>query len=338
MSPILLSILTSDPFQDLEELSQDFVLESKRIQVPGYPHAFNPAIIRWRGMLLMSFRTLPNERDYFSSEIGIVILNEDFEPISTPQLLNLRDEQTIAPCRAEDARFLVIDDRLFMIYDDNAEEKLSRGGFRMYVAELHYDADHFIISGTERLSNYEGESKEIREKSWAPFDYQGHLLLAYSLLPHKIFYPRLDGSEICDTIASSESPLSWDFGILRGGTSALPADDHYLGFFHSSKVLATAHSEGNSILHYFMGAYTFSREPPFTITSISPSPLIGKHFYSGINYEPYWKPIRCVFPCGFIWDERFIWIAYGRDDHECWIVKIDKLGLLQSLIPLNICD
>jgi predicted GH43/DUF377 family glycosyl hydrolase len=334
MMSALLSTSPFSPLQNLEELSQDFVLESKQIQIPGYPYAFNPAIVRWKGMLLMSFRTIPDEKNNFNCEIGMVILNEGFEPISTPQLLNLRDEQTLTPCRAEDARLLVIDDHLFMIYDDNTEEKISKGGFRMYVAEIYCDGEHFIVGSAECLSHYEGESRDIREKSWVPFDYNGHLLLAYSLLPHKIFYPHLDGSGICDTIASSESPMPWDFGLLRGGTSAWLENDHYLAFFHSSKKLATAHSNGKDILHYFMGAYTFSKEPPFTITSMSPSPLIGPNFYCGIDYQPYWKPIRCVFPCGCIWDERFIWIAYGRDDHECWIVKIDKSGLLQSLIPL----
>jgi predicted GH43/DUF377 family glycosyl hydrolase len=320
---------------DLEAHRQDFVLETKKIEIPGYPFAFNPSIIRWRGQLLMSFRIIPDPKHSFNGEIGLVFLNERFEASSIPQLLNLRDENAMAPCRAEDARLIAIGDRLFMIYDDNPEMKISKGGFRVYVAELIFDSEHFIVENIECLSHYEGESREIREKGWVPFIYRDHLLLAYSISPHKIFFPHLDGSGFCDTVACTQTHTSWDFGILRGGTPALIENDQYLAIFHSSKKMASLHSGGKEILHYFMGAYTFSNQPPFNITAMSTSPIIGRNFYNGIEYKHYWKPIRCVFPCGFLSDPNFIWIAYGRDDHECWVAKLDKQGLLQSLVPVS---
>jgi predicted GH43/DUF377 family glycosyl hydrolase len=220
-----------------------------------------------------------------------------------------------------------------MIYADNSEVKISKGGFRMYVAELIYNSEHFIVESIECLSQYEGESRDIREKNWVPFIYQDQLLLAYSLEPHKIFSPRLDGSGVCDTIALTKNPTPWDLGILRGSTPAFLENDQYLAFFHSSTKMASVQSQGKEILHYFIGAYTFSKEFPFEITSMSPEPIIGNHFYTGIEYQHYWKPLRCVFPCGYISDSDFIWLAYGRDDHECWIAKLDKSKLFQSLIP-----
>lgn len=320
---------------DLEDGAQDFVLENKKIDIPGYSVPFNPSIIRWRGKLLLSFRIIPDIANTYNGEIGLVFLNEDFEAISDPQLICLRDEYAIAPCRAEDARLITIDDRLFMVYDDNAEVKLSKGGFRLYLTELYYDGEHFIADNMECLTQYEGESREIREKAWVPFNYQDKLLLAYSILPHKIFYPRWDGSGICDTVALSQGANKWDWGILRGGTPGFLENNEYLAFFHSSKNIATVHSNGDSILHYFMGAYTFSKDPPFAITAMSPEPIVGKNFYHGISYKGYWKPVCCIFPCGYVSDENFIWIAYGRDDHECWIAKIDKPKLLQSLVPVE---
>jgi len=320
---------------DLEAMAQEFVLETKKIEIPGYPFAFNPAIIRWRGQLLLSFRVIPDRRQSFNTELGLVLLNEQFEPISTPQLLYFREESSPAPCRAEDIRFLAIGERLFLIYDDNEEKKLSKGGFRMYIAELYAQGDHFILGDIECLRHFEGESREVREKSWVPFEYQGRLLLAYSLIPHKIFSPRLDGSGICDTIAATESQIAWDFGTLRGGTQGLLENGQYLAFFHSSTEMATVHSEGQKMTHYFIGAYTFSPEPPFAITAASREPIIGPHFYRGIVYKPYWKPIRCVFPCGYIAEGPFIWIAYGRDDHECWVAKINTEQLLKSLVKLE---
>jgi predicted GH43/DUF377 family glycosyl hydrolase len=83
-----------------------------------------------------------------------------------------------------------------------------------------------------------------------------------------------------------------------------------------------------------MGAYTFSPEPPFEVTRISPSPIVGKNFYHGVTHRT-WKPLRVVFPGGFVSDEKHVWIVYGRQDHEVWAAKLDKQKLLQSLIPVE---
>jgi predicted GH43/DUF377 family glycosyl hydrolase len=320
---------------DLEANVQDFVLKTKRIEIPSYPFAFNAGITRWQGRLIMSFRTIPDRKQSFNAEIGLVFLDEEFCLIGPPQLLNLRDEYSLTPCRAEDARLITIGDKLYMVYDDNIEPNISKGGFRVYIAEIHYDGEHFIADPIECLSRFEGETRSLREKAWVPFIYRGNLLLAYSILPHRIFYPLLDGSGVCETIACTESAISWDWGILRGGTPALIEGDEYLAFFHSSIDMATVHSGGKKMAHYFIGAYLFSREPPFSVTKISAEPIIGENFYNGTRYKPYWKPVRCVFPCGYISDDQYIWIAYGRDDHEIWLAKLDKKGLLQSLVA---CD
>lgn len=319
------------PF-DLESAAQDFVLETKKIEIPNYPHAFNPSIIRWNGQLLLSFRILPDPERTFNSEIGLIFLDEEFCPIGMPQLLTLRDEYSVAPCRAEDGRLITLGEHLYIVYDDNIEAKISKGGFRVFVAEIHYDSEHFIADPIECLKHFEGESRNLREKAWVPFEYNGQLLLAYSILPHRIFYPHLDGAGVCDTVSYIESQITWNWGILRGGTPAFLEKEGYLAFFHSSTKMASIQSEGDKITHYFMGAYLFSDEPPFTIFKISPEPIIDKHFYTGTQYEPYWKPIKCVFPCGYVSNDKYVWIAYGRDDHEAWIVKLDKKGLIESLV------
>jgi predicted GH43/DUF377 family glycosyl hydrolase len=321
---------------DLESASQDFVLETKRIEIPGHPHAFNSGIIRWQGRLLLSFRVIPDPKQSFNTEIGLVFLDEEFCPVGEPQLLSLRDEYSLAPCRAEDARLITLEDRLYMVYDDNIEPKISKGGFRVFVAEIHYNGEHFIADPIECLKYFENESRNIREKAWVPFIYNGYLLLAYSIFPHRIFYPRLDGTGICNAIACTESNISWEWGTLRGGTPAFLEKEGYLAFFHSSTEMATAHSDGEKMWHYFIGAYLFSLEPPFNILKMSPEPIIAKNFYKGARYKPYWKPIRCVFPCGYISDEQYIWITYGRDDHESWVVKLDKRRLLHSLVPCGL--
>ena len=34
-------------------------------------------------------------------------------------------------------------------------------------------------------------------------------------------------------------------------------------------------------------------------------------------------------------DEEHVWIVYGRQDHELWVAKLDKKGLLESLVDCN---
>lgn len=305
-----------------------YILETKQIHLKEYPDAFNPSIIRWEGKLLMSFRNIANPKDsYNSSEIGVVFLDEDFNQISPAQIL-------LKSCRAEDARLIEGNGHLYMVYSDNEDPALSKGGFRVHVAKLKEKGNVFTISSKDRLVNFEGADPSLREKNWTPLIYENELLLSYSLNPHLVFKPLL-GTGSCETVALTNAPLEWSWGDLRGGTQFFPVDEHYLTFFHSSIRMASEASGGKEMLHYFMGAATFTKEPPFKMTQISPTPIIGDDFFKGKIYKPYWGSWRGVFPGGFIVNNDFIWIIYGKQNHELWVVKLDKEGLFHSLIPVS---
>lgn len=330
---------------NLEERAQDFVLGTKRIELPGHPFAFNPSIARWRGSLIMSFRELPLPEEAFPcpiqsssiSQVGITFLFEDFTLDGTPQILDIPGCMIDGKMqgRSEDARLVTVDGRLYIVFSDNLNEEVTEGGFRMYVAEIDYDGERFTINNPEAINHFPGESESKREKNWVPFDYFGSLLFAYQINPHTILYPCLDGSETAEGLFSTRQDISWKWGELRGGTPALRCGSEYLSFFHSSIDVATEHSGGEVMPHYFIGAYTFQKHPPFALTGISTEPIIGKNFYEGKIYTYYWKPVRAIFPCGFILDGDYIWVSYGRQDHEIWLVKLDKKGLLNSLKPIN---
>lgn len=330
---LLISPLFSEALLDLEETLSPFVLETKRISIPNHPFAFNPSIIRWNGRLLMSFRVIPGNKKSFNSEIGLIWLDEELNSVGQPQLLALRDPKSTVPCRAEDGRLVQVGNRLYLIYSDCTEEKVSKKGFRVHLAELIYDKGLFRAVYREALTQFEGESENHREKNWVPFDDSGRLNLAYSIEPHLIFRPVLQTGS-CETIASTTSSIDWKWGRVCGGTPALLIDGQYLSIFHSWINMESVQSKGAASSHYFMGAYTFSPYPPFQLTSISPAPIVAKGFYSGEEYPYYWKPVQALFPCGIIADHQFIWVAYGRQDHETWVVKFDKQGLLNSLIPV----
>jgi predicted GH43/DUF377 family glycosyl hydrolase len=322
---LLKTILTAVPI-DLEDKIQEFVLETRRIRVPEFPHAYNPSVVRWQGRLLLSFNQI--DPVSYNMQIGLVWLDDHFNTVSPPQLLDTHG------LHSEDARLVTAGDKLYITFSDNRNPILSAEGFRVYLGELRLHGDQVFIHEIECLAKFEGESKLRREKNWVAFDYQKELLLAYTINPHLIFSP-LRGKGECKTIAKTFCLCDWPWGEIRGGTPALRIGDEYLSFFHSSKKMTTINSNGKKVLHYFMGAYTFNAEPPFELTRISPEPIIGKNFYHGKTYRYYWNPLRVVFPCGLLAEGEHLWVSYGRQDHEMWVAKIHKEGLLRSLIPVS---
>ncbi len=318
-------------YVDLEEMAQDYVLETKKIKIPGYPDAFNPSIVRYQGCILLSFRKY-DRKTRATNEIGLIWLDENFHPISEPQFLEISVNDPFCITKRQDARLLMIGEKLFIIYNNVLKDVIDREVRRMVIAEVIYDGTRFTADNPDCFVYFEGERFERSEKNWVPFEYNGELLLAYSIVPHRIVRP-LHGKSTCENVASSLRSIKWNWGVLRGGTQAFLIDGEYLAFFHCSKSMMTAHSGGSSIPHYFMGAYSFEKDPPFSLTHISPKPIVGKNFYHGPAYKT-WKPLRVVFPAGYLYDNQNIWVVYGRQDHEMWVVKLDKKGLLESLVPV----
>lgn len=330
---LLLLTITSYLFPsenlDLNGFYQEYVLEKKRIEIPGFPHAFNAGIVDYKAGYLMSFRVIPNASTPFLSEIGVVELDKEFNLISTPQLLDTRGAN-FYPSRAEDARLISVNDTLYLVYSNNIDEVISKGGFRVFIGTIKEQNGNYSLVNMQGLFDYPGASSNIREKNWSPFAYQNELYLVYSISPHIIFKPVIETST-CLQVAETDDEVSWDWGILRGGTPALEIEEGYLSIFHSVQKMKTVQSEGKDILHYFMGAYIFDKSPPFHVKAISTTPLFCEGMFEGETYQRYWGSVCCVFPCGLIVDDKYLWISYGRQDHEIWILKVDRKGLLDSL-------
>jgi predicted GH43/DUF377 family glycosyl hydrolase len=305
-----------------------FVLETKRIDIPGYSHIFNPSIIKWKDAFLMSFR-INNDDTYSTKKIGLILLDKNFNIKSKPYILQIRHEKKQcvflhknSRMHEQDTRLITVNNSLYMVY---SHFKIGR----MLTAKVYFDGNNFFLNKPECLLYFDDANKTRIEKNWVPFQYNNNLLLAYSISPHKILLP-IQGTEACKTYSYSPDLIDWAYGQLRGGTPALFVDGKYLAFFHSSLDIKNANPQGQEIRYYFMGAYMFEPKPPFNITHISARPIIGKDFYGGTQYKT-WRPLRCIFPAGFIFDENYIWVSYGKQDHECWLVKLDKKKLIKSL-------
>jgi predicted GH43/DUF377 family glycosyl hydrolase len=317
----------------LNALSSDkkIVIATKRIPLEDYPGAFNPSIIRFEEKFLLTFRYCPDSNNAWLNQIGVVLLNDSFEQISEPQLLNTRPKNSKTPSQAEDARIFSYRGRLFLIYNDNVEIIFPRSWERrdMYMAELLWDHQQYTLSSPLKLVYEEKYHSQKWQKNWIPFEWNNQLLLSYTLNPHEVIYPNLMSGE-CYHCYDSWEPLNWSMGTLRGSTPPQLVDGEYLAFFHSAIIMASPASWGWEIWHYFMGAYTFSAEPPFQITKMTPSPIIEEGFYTPSNAEK-----RVIFPGGFVVSGPYIYLAYGKDDREVWIATLDKEALKSALAPIE---
>ena len=263
--------------------AREYIVEDRRIILSEYPGAFNPSIVRWNGNILLSFR-ISNPANDMESFVGLCWLDEHFkqQKDTKPQFLKTELFTKAVLSSAQDARLLTVDDKLFLVYNDASitGALLPR---RMYVAELNETDGQFEIVDADILHSYDGATTARWEKNWVPFDFEGNLLLSYSIVPHKVLYPVL-GTSTCETIAFSMSNNLWKFGELRGGTPALVCDDEYLAFFHSYDAAGSR--------RYLMGGYTFSLDPPFELLSMSEKPIPTEN--------------RVSFPGGFLLSKKYI--------------------------------
>lgn len=317
---------------DLEAGPDKAVVYTKKIEIPGHPYAFNPSIVRWNKGILMSFREVLGDCSTefpccARSRIGLVWLDKKFNPKSEVFSFEFNSPNS----HVQDPRLIVIGQDLYMVYSDYVGEAPSMGSMRMWIAKLEYDGTGFTMIDPQPWTSFYGESPMQAEKNWVPFTYKRRLQFAYSLSPHIILKP-VWGTQTCNLVSNTQSAWNWQWGEPRGGTPAVELEGWYLGFFHSSMEMASIQSGCTPARHYFMGAYLFSKNPPFQVTHISRKPITAAGFYSGASYEHYWKPVCVIFPCGIIVDENDVWVSYGRQDHECWVMKIDRKKLFRSLV------
>lgn len=335
MKRLLFLLILSHSFAatpvDFENLAfeQKIVIAMKQIKFQDFPDAFNPSILKVDPGILMSFRYCPDRNSNpWISFIGVVLLNDAFEPISPPQLISTRSKNSKVQCQSEDARLFSYRGRIFLIYNDNMEVNNTTYTDRrdMHVVELFFHNNRFMASAPLRLL-HQTKSHHLWQKNWVPFEWDKKLLIGYTVNPHEILYANLQNGE-CYSCYETEVALDWEFGLLRGSTPPQLVDGEYLSFFHSAILTDSLASWGWNLYHYFMGAYTFSPNPPFAITHFTPDPIVAEGFYTQSNHIK-----RVIFPGGFVVMEPYIYVAYGKDDYEMWIATLDKKELKKALKP-----
>jgi len=312
---------------DLSLYDTGIVRRVQKVEINRFPSAYNPSICRFQNSYLMTFRVIPNSRLLYHSLIGLLLLDEKFQPISEPVILDTRAHNFWTISQSEDARLIEHQGRVFLVYNDN-EDKITVSQKQrrdMFLAELIFEEGEFRLLPPKKLLHHDHVETRMWEKNWTPFFWRGLLLMIYSIDPHEIIYPCLSEG-VARTVYLSNAINPWPWGMMRGGTPAEIVDGEFLTFFHSSTDVRSQASGKKSLWHYFMGAYTFSPDPPFRITRQSPIPISHPDFYTHTDARK-----RVVYPGGFVVNGDEIVLAYGKDDREVWLAFIDKQALLDSL-------
>ena len=106
---LLLLLCASSQYGALDAIFSEFdaavVTDTQQIIIEGYPDAFNPSLAKLDKGFVLTFRHCPDSYSQpWLSDIGIVLLDEELNPVTAPQILNTRAKRSKTPSQAEDAR------------------------------------------------------------------------------------------------------------------------------------------------------------------------------------------------------------------------------------------
>lgn len=124
-SSFLLAIQTADLDPALERvLSSSSIVNVQQIKIPGYPNAYNPSLIPYKGGYLLSFRfrnklpeTIKNYPRTNVSFIGLAKLDKKFKVFEkSVQLLCVVSHSQQLSVTAEDARLLSVGEQIYVFF------------------------------------------------------------------------------------------------------------------------------------------------------------------------------------------------------------------------------
>jgi predicted GH43/DUF377 family glycosyl hydrolase len=310
-------------------LSKSCILNSKQIKIPEYPNAYNPSLIPYKDGYLLSFRYISRCPEKFKNNfpktdlsfIGVARLDKNFKVSEkTVQLLNIVSYSSKFSLTAEDARFLNVGNRIFIVFSDLPLLQTS-GKFAMYFGELIEEQGMFVLKEPAKPLNYLHAIQV--EKNWSPFSSGDRLYVIYSDQPRVILEVDLN-TGYCQEVTRTTLNWNWNLGEIRGGTPAYLVNDTFLTFFHSCFPAKT--SKGRA---YVMGAYTFDKDPPFSVRTLTPQPLGDLTDYTQDNSP------KVVFPGGMVVQDNFIHVAWGKADKQIFITTFDRDKLFASMKPCS---
>jgi len=225
-----------------------------------------------------------------------------------------------------------------------------------YLTELKFDeqSKNLYVQEPFLYLSTDHEYGHVPQKNWSPFEYKfrrkqmssssSKTFFVFSVDPHKI----VDANEtsvmddkvltthtICETVIIEPIDSIWKWGPIHGGSNSLlvdtPFGPRYLAFFHSQ-----SHHMTFWMTTYFMGAYLFDVDPPFSVTHISDHPIIPSALYGEEIDGWAFKAIDyIIFPMNIIEYDDKILLSLGRNDRSGYVVVLNTKGLVSSMKPVH---
>lgn len=192
---------------------------------------------------------------------------------------------------------------------------------RQKVMELH---DWLPRNPVEVPYGFNGQRGKS-EKNWLWFEHDQTRHCVYQSDPMTVL--REEGGQFVEEYRTPNN-FPWGFGQIRGGTPPILIGDEYLTFFHSSlpwKIICPAGMRNR----YYMGAMTFQAKPPFSVTRLTPQPMLVGTFNE--RHIPISPP--CVFPSGALLNKGKWLVSYGINDVIGGWMKIDHSTVEKLLTP-----
>ena len=303
----------------------------KSVHVRGIQNPYNSSIVKApNGNYFLFYRMdhhkaepISNPRLPLESYIGVVELDKNFSQISPSKIINTYSKNS------EDPRAFLANGRLFLSYNDLVPSSVYGRSIRLCELDPASLETKYITDLNLGM--------QLIEKNWMPFvksssgdDLGIHFV--YSMNPHKILSLNDPKEGLLSLLPDPEyktlSHLIWksSWGVLRGGTPAQLHNGEYLAFFHSS-----FKDKKTNTNWYVMGAYTFDKEVPHKITSISREPILFRNVYDSEHGPGTNEKLRCLFPSGFVIDENNIHVSCGENDSQSKIITIDYDILKKSM-------
>ena len=293
-------------------------------------YIFNPALICFGGEHLMAYRVVtPDGR----RRLAICRLAPDLSVVPH-SAVPLSDSIYSGGTWHADPRFCIVQDRLFLHYNNGAQQAESA----IYLVEI--DPRSLLAVGQARRLVLAGPKRRV-EKNWMLFAHGDRLWAVYSIAPHVVLELDLaaegsaEGGVPCQPVYRTD----WDvagyagcYGELRGGAPPLLIGDMYVSVFHSlfhvrriRKLLyRILRKPSRKTLRYVAGAYAFAAAPPFEPIWLHPVPVLtppplprrpGPQLDTRIE--------RSAYPCGSIFKGEEWIVSFGSQEEYCCLATLD---------------
>lgn len=321
-----------------------------------------------------------NENKQMEDRLQFRWVNLSYSPYSTSFFLNNEtgnEEETFflglndhirdingVYIQGQDPRILPFSANAFYVIFANRYFQSNTKSTRMGVAELFFNKEKNVIDVGRVVEEIDYPNPNDHQKNWSPFFWNEKdnsslridsdnvktssldIYFVQTINPLRIVKISMSNATKDPTVKNKiphelisvapEALLGYRFGQLRGGTNAIDIGDKYLAFFHSVHRL-----EGSFLTTYWMGAYTFTKKPPFRLLSVSPEPIMDEFLYTGPWYRNYRNRHLdyIVFPMGLRQlDDNTLLLSFGKQDVSGYTALVDRKRLLQSLQPVLYCD